>query len=56
MSAGALVLKEPLEFFEKEEKLAWLRSKVQEAGGGPKTVDARRPSARQMHRALCYRV
>jgi hypothetical protein len=39
--ALALVLKEPLkDFFEKEEKLAWLRKKVQEAGGDPKTVDA----------------
>jgi hypothetical protein len=39
--ALALVLKEPLkEFFDKEEKLAWLREKVQEAGGDPKTVDA----------------
>jgi hypothetical protein len=39
--ALALVLKEPLkDFFDKEEKLAWLREKVQEAGGDPKTVDA----------------
>jgi len=39
--ALAQVLKEPLkDFFEKEEKLAWLREKVQEAGGDPKTVDA----------------
>ena len=38
--ALALVLKDPLEFFENEEKLAWLRSKVQEARGDPKTVDA----------------
>ena len=40
--ALALVLKDPLEFFEKDEKLVWLRSKVQEAGGDPKTVDAQR--------------
>jgi hypothetical protein len=39
--ALAQVLKEPLkDFFEKEEKLAWLREKVREAGGDPKTVDA----------------
>ena len=39
--ALAQVLKEPLkDFFEKDEKLAWLREKVQEAGGDPKTVDA----------------
>ena len=39
--ALALVLKEPLkDFFEQEERLAWLREKVQEAGGDPKTVDA----------------
>ena len=39
--ALAQVLKEPLkDFFEKGEKLAWLREKVQEAGGDPKTVDA----------------
>ena len=32
---------EPLEdFFEQEERLAWLREKVREAGGDPKTVDA----------------
>ena len=40
--ALALVLKDPLEFFEKDEKLVWLRSKVQEAGGDPTTVDAQR--------------
>ena len=55
--AGALGV--PLEdFFEQEERLAWLREKVREAGGDPKTVDAwtrrcsscwrRRPSARRM--------
>ena len=39
--ALALVLKEPLkDFFEKEERLAWLREKVQKAGGDPTTVDA----------------
>jgi hypothetical protein len=36
-----LVLKKPLEeFFGKEEKLAWLRRKVEAAGGDPATVDA----------------
>jgi len=39
--ALALVLKEPLEeFFKKEEKLEWLRAKVQAAGGDAATVDA----------------
>jgi hypothetical protein len=38
--ALAMVLKDPLEeFFEKEEKLAWLRTQVQTAGGDPVTVD-----------------
>jgi len=38
--ALALVLKDPLEFFGKEEKLQWLRAQVQAAGGDPGTVDA----------------
>ena len=38
--ALAMVLKDPLEeFFEKKEKLAWLRTQVQTAGGDPATVD-----------------
>jgi len=40
--ALALVFKDPLEFFENDEKLVWLRGKVQEAGGDPKTVDVQR--------------
>jgi hypothetical protein len=36
-----LVLKRPLEeFFEKEEKLVWLRGQIAAAGGDPATVDA----------------
>ena len=39
--ALALVLQDPLkDFFEKEGKLAWLRSQIQNAGGDPATADA----------------
>jgi hypothetical protein len=39
--ALAMVLKDPLEeFFQKDDKLAWLRTEVRAAGGDPETVDA----------------
>lgn len=39
--ALALVLQDPLkDFFEKEGKLAWLRSQIQNAGGDPASADA----------------
>ena len=41
--ALAMVLKDPLEeFFQKEDKLTWLRTEVRTAGGDPETVDAAR--------------